>query len=141
MLILHRSGNVVKSNDGKILPINHQRSKGPNQEYVKIEGLEGSNGRIWLKLGLIEQGKNELTMTTSVRGQGKTPKRQYELTLEESNQVKKLQSEIDEIIENAKSRYIPRPEIKQTINMTNEELTNYINNWESYLEQLKNKKS
>lgn len=106
MLKLVRTGDEVYF-EGRKLVINAQASKGPNNEVVKIEGLPGSNGQKWLSLSKLKEGENEFEC--EARKFSKAQK--YTLTAEEQEEVDRLQARIDEIIENAKSRYVPMPNL------------------------------
>ena len=61
MIELERIGNEVYCKGVK-LKINPQTKKGPNQEYVNIEGLEGNIGenlgKKWYPLKKLNEGKN-----------------------------------------------------------------------------------
>ena len=118
-LVLTRNQNEVFYEDKK-LTIVPQSTKGPGKEVVKIEGLPGSNGKKWISLSLLKDGLNELTCQP--REVVSSPTKKYNLTQEESLKVSKLQGEIDKIIEVAKSRYIPKPDLTvDTSKMTPEE--------------------
>lgn len=106
MLKLVRTGDEVYF-EGRKLVINAQASKGPNNEVVKIEGLPGSNGQKWISLSRLKEGENEFEC--EARKFSKAQK--YTLTAEEQEEVDRLQARIDEIIENAKSRYVPMPNL------------------------------
>lgn len=103
MLELVRKNDKVFFED-KELYVNKQQSKGPDNEVVRIDGLEGSNGQKWISLSKLVEGINHFeckgkvfTKTSSV---GK-----YSLTEEESKEVETLKNRIDSIIEVAKQRY------------------------------------
>jgi len=112
-LVLTRKGNDVFY-DGRKLTRVDQATKGPNNEVVKIEGLPNSNGKKWISLSLLAQGINEITCTAKVvtrHAQTSIQKPLYTLTPEETITVKDLQSQIDVIVEAAKARYIPKPNL------------------------------
>lgn len=106
MLKLERIENEVYC-EGKKLTIVPQSTKGPNMEVVKIEGLPGSNGQKWVSLRKLHEGINEI----ECQGKEVTTHKKYQLTEEEQNEINTLQSRIDEIIENAKRRYVEKPNL------------------------------
>lgn len=112
MLTLTRDGNAVFCN-GQALTINAQASKGPGKEVVYIEGLPGSNGAKWISLSKLQEGTNELHPKAQVRdGAGqKSSKLDYTLTEAENQEIAGLQKRYDEIIEAAKARYVPKPDL------------------------------
>lgn len=119
MIILKRVGNDVFF-DGKKLTMVTQASKGPNKECVKIAGLPGANGQTWVSLTRLKEGEN------SIETQGRevtiTKKKAYTLTDAEQAKVDKLQKEIDSIIQVAKDRYVPKPNLNlDPSKMTQEE--------------------
>lgn len=105
MLVLERKGNEVFCQGSK-LRINAQASKGPNNEVVDVEGLEGSNGQKWVSLSRLQEGTNNIETKAKV-----VTTRQYSLTTEESAKIAKLQAQIDAIVDQAKSRYIPKAKL------------------------------
>lgn len=116
MLKLERIGNEVYC-DGIKLTINAQASKGPNKEVVNIKGLEGSNGQVWLSLSKLKEGMNEIECKAK-----EVKMHNYTLTKEEQEEVNQLQAKIDEIIANAKARYVKKPDLTcNPANMTEEE--------------------
>lgn len=106
MLKLERIENEVYY-EGKKLTIVPQTTKGPNMEVVKIEGLPGSNGQKWVSLRKLKEGINEI----ECQAKEVTTHKKYQLTEEEQNEINTLQSRINEIIENAKSRYVEKPNL------------------------------
>lgn len=106
IMLLVRKDNDVFFN-GKKLTIVAQASKGPGNEVVKIDGLEGSNGQKWISLSKLHQGENDFF--TQAREIVAT--QSYRLNEEEANEVKALQAKIDVIINNAKSRYVAKPKL------------------------------
>ncbi len=103
MLELTRNGNVVSCNGIK-LTIVEQKTKGPGNEVVKVEGLSGANGAKWISLKKLKEGINQVELVAKeVTSTGS-----YTLTSEEKQEVDKLQSRIDEIKTQAKARYIPK---------------------------------
>ena len=111
--------------DGTKLTRVDQSTKGPNNEVIKIEGLPNSNGKKWISLNLLAQGVNELTCTAKAvtrHAQTAAQKRNYTLTPDEDAIVKQLQVQIDTIVDAAKARYIPRPNLDvDTSKMSTEE--------------------
>lgn len=134
MLELKRIGDDVYCGDVKLY-ICKQSTKGEGKEVVKIDGLLGSNGKKWLSLSKLVEGVNVFNDNDL------QPKnvgiKNYELTPEEEVEIEKLNGEIEilqdkisEIIEIAKSRYVPSIKEKKkqkSINkMNSEELKEYI---------------
>lgn len=121
MLTLERKGYEITC-DGKKLTVVKQKTKGPNKEVVKIEGLEGSNGKKWLSLSLIPDNA-----TTTFTDDELVPHEvtKYELTPEETKEVAELQAKIDAIINAAKARYVPTNK-KDITKMSIAELEAYI---------------
>lgn len=119
MLVLERKGMEVYC-EGVKLTIVPQATKGPNKEVVKVAGLRGSNGQKWVSLSKLKEGINEVE--TQGREVTITSTRSYQLTPEESQKVKELQSQIDKIIEGAKARYVAKPKLDvDPTKMTEEE--------------------
>lgn len=124
MLVLERKDNEVFC-DGKKLTINPQSTKGPNKEVVKIDGLEGSNGQKWVSLTRLEEGLNSIETTQRIV----TSSKKYTLTSDEQEKVDNLQSQIDSIIEVAKSRYVPNLSVKdleKNTSLTKEQKIEYL---------------
>lgn len=121
MLTLFRKGNKVFYNNQE-LTIVEQKTKGEGREVVKIAGLDGSNGQKWISLSKLVEGKNELTGLKKVERTINV----YTLTKEEKEEVDKLQKQIDDIVELAKTRHkLSKP--RRLEDMTIEELEEYIN--------------
>lgn len=112
MLTLVRKNDEVFYNDTK-LKINEQKSKGPGNEVVYIFGLPESNGAQWISLSKLKQGLNELHPKAKVytKGQLSKPVQEYVLTTEEEQEIATMKKRYDEIIELAKSRYVPKPDL------------------------------
>ena len=111
MLTLTRDGNAVFCN-GQALTINAQASKGPGKEVVYIGGLPGSNGAKWISLSKLQEGTNELHPKGQTRaGHQKSSKLDYTLTEAENQEIAGLQRRYDDIIEAAKARYVPKPDL------------------------------
>lgn len=106
MLELERKGNEVFC-QGQKLTIVAQATKGPGKEVVKVAGLEGSNGQKWVSLSRLQEGIN--VIEGSAREVSSTQK--YTLTADEKAEVASLQARIDEIINNAKARYVKKPDL------------------------------
>ena len=106
MIVLTRRGNEVFFGNQK-LTINAQQTKGPGKEVVKIEGLPGTNGQKWVSLTKLVEGDNQI----ECQGREVTITKKYVLTKEEQEEVNRLQTRINEIIEGAKKRYVPRPNL------------------------------
>lgn len=105
MLELERIGNEVFYK-GQKLTIVDQATKGPNKESVKILGLPESNGQKWISLSKLSQGINELECN------GRSVKsKKYVLTKEEEEEIKELESRINEIKAKAKARYVEKPNL------------------------------
>lgn len=118
MLVLEKRDGKVYC-DGVELKINPQSSKGPGKEVVKVEGLPGSNGQTWVSLSRLKEGFNEIeTQKREISSYQK-----YNLTQEEKDEIKLHQSIIDEIINNAKSRYVPKMDYKK---LGNQEYVNSL---------------
>lgn len=119
MLVLVRNGNEVVCN-GQKLTIVEQATKGPGNEVVKIEGLEGSNGAKWISLKKLQEGKNEINpIAKQVVSTGS-----YTLNMVEKAEIDKLQARINEIKAAAKARYVPKS--VDPSKMSSEELEAYI---------------
>ena len=132
MLVLERKGMDVFHNNVKLTVV-AQATKGLNKEVVKIDGLPGSNGQKWLSLSTLKEGLNNLK---GMKGREVTvTSKGYSLTTEEKTKVDNLQAQIDSIIEVAKSRYIPKPNMNvNPVEMTKaereakfEEIKKYFN--------------
>lgn len=115
MLKLERKDNKVFYN-GVELKINPQTSKGPGNECVYIADLPEANGQKWVSLKRLHEGINEVDC------QGReVNNKKYTLTPEEASQVAELQAQIDEIINRAKARYVPKSKTTDISKLTNEE--------------------
>ena len=106
MIELERIGNEVYCKGVK-LKINPQASKGPGNEVINIEGLEGNPGKKWLSLSLLKEGLNTFS-DDKLQPKQVTNHQKYSLTTEEQAEVDKLQAQIDAIIAKAKERYVPK---------------------------------
>ena len=133
MLKLERIEDKVYYN-GVELKINKQASKGPNNEVVYIKDCLESNGQTWISLNRLKDGINEI----ECKGRVVTSHNKYELTNEEKLRIEELQREIDEIKENAKKRYVERPNFNVDISkLSEEEKAEHIRSVERYIEFLK----
>lgn len=128
MIVLTRRGNDVFFGNQK-LTINPQQTKGPNKEVVKIEGLPGTNGQKWVSLTRLVEGDNQI----ECQGREVTITKKYVLTKEEQEEVNRLQTRINEIIEGAKKRYVPRPNLNvDPTKLTEEEKAKLIEQIKKY---------
>jgi hypothetical protein len=98
-----------------------QATKGPGNEVIKIDGLEGSNGAKWISLSKLKEGLNEI----DVKGKIVTNSGSYTLTQSEKDEMAKLQKRIDEIKEIGRKRYQLTKPIDLT-KMSIEELEAYL---------------
>lgn len=132
MLKLERKENEVYC-DGVKLRINKQASKGPNNEVVYIKDCPEANGQTWISLSRLKEGVNEI----ECKGRVVTTHNKYELTTEEKLRIEELQKEIDEIKENAKKRYVEKPNLDIDVStLTEEEKQAHIEQVEKYVEYL-----
>lgn len=120
MIKLTRKGRDVFYEGTKLTRVD-QATKGPNQEVIKIDGLEGSNGAKWISLSRLQEGLNEI----EVKGKTVTNSGSYTLTQTEKDEMNKLQKRIDEIKEIGRKRYqLTKP--KDLTKMSIEELEEYL---------------
>lgn len=139
MIELERIGNEVYCKGVKLTLVK-QATKGPNQEYVIIEGLEGNIGP---NLGKKHyQLKNLVEGINIIEDKDLKPRQvtqgsysKYTLTPEEQEEVNKLQAQIDAIKEQAKLRYVPKKTKVQ--DMSIEELEKYLEQKKAEQEALK----
>lgn len=112
MLKLVRKNDDVFYNDTK-LKINVQKSKGPGNEVVYIFGLPESNGAQWISLSKLKQGINEIYPKAKIYTKDgvSKPGKDYVLTTEEELEIATMKKRYDEIIEAAKARYVPKPDL------------------------------
>lgn len=133
MLKLERIEDKVYYN-GLELKINKQASKGSGNEVVDISKLPEANGQKWISLNRLHNGINEI----ECKAREITLNKKYELTKEEKSRIAELQSEIDSIIENAKSRYVEKPNFNVNVDkLTEEERLAHIEQVQKYLASLK----
>lgn len=104
MITLVRSGNEVTCNSQK-LTIVEQATKGPGNEVVKIEGLEGANGQKWVSLRKLQEGENQV----NTKGKEVVATQSYTLNMAEKAEIDKLQARINEIKAKARERYVAKP--------------------------------
>ena len=120
MIKLTRVGRDVFYEGTKLTRVD-QSTKGPGNEVIKIDGLEGSNGAKWISLSKLQEGLNEI----EVKGKTVTNSGSYTLTQTEKDELNKLQKRIDEIKEIGRKRYqLTKP--KDLTKMSIEELEEYL---------------
>jgi len=120
MLKLTRKGRDVFYEGTKLTRVD-QATKGPGNEVIKIDGLEGSNGAKWISLSKLQEGENEI----EVKGKIVTNSGSYTLTQSEKDEMAKLQKRIDEIKAIGRKRYeLTKP--KDLTKMSIEELEAYL---------------
>lgn len=127
MLVLVRKGRDVYHNGTKLTMV-EQKTKGPGNEVIKIEGLEGANGQKWVSLRSLQEGDNQV----NTKGREVTAYQTYTLTMDEKQEIDLLQSRINKIKENARKRYESQPKFKPVDKMNPTELETYI----KYLKEL-----
>jgi len=127
-LELTRQGRDVYHNGTKLTRVD-QATKGPGNEVIKIEGLDGANGAKWISLSKLVEGKN----VVSVQGKVITSTGSYTLTPQEKEEVDRLQARINQIKEAARSRYVSKPKFIDPSKMTEEERELAIQQMEKYL--------
>jgi len=120
MMKLTRVGKDVFYEGTKLTRVD-QATKGPGNEVIKIDGLEGSNGAKWISLSKLKEGLNEI----DVKGKIVTNSGSYTLTQSEKDEMAKLQKRIDEIKEIGRKRYQLTKPIDLT-KMSIEELEAYL---------------
>ena len=104
---------LVDENNNKIeLKINKQASKGEGKEVVDIEKYVGNKYQKWVSLSRLVEGENIIEL----KPRKEVNIEKYELTKEEQEEVDALQSRINEIIENAKKRFVPKLDFKKMSN-------------------------
>lgn len=137
MLVLTRKGNDVYHNDVK-LTIVAQATKGEGKEVVKIDGLEGSNGQKWISLSRLVEGENEI----ECKAREVSTSQRYTLTDDEKAEVEELQGRIDEIIANAKARYVAPIDLRKidTAKMSEEQREATIKELQKYIANIKTTK-
>ena len=91
MIKLTKVGRDVFYEGTKLTRVD-QATKGPGNEVIKIDGLEGSNGAKWISLSKLQEGENEI----EVKGKIVTNSGSYTLTQSEKDEMAKLQKRIDE---------------------------------------------
>lgn len=122
MLELIREGRDVYYQGQKLRRVD-QASKGEGKEVIDISKINPL-GKKWISLGKLVEGTN-LIADEDLKGREVVSTKRYILTEEEQHEVDELQARIDEIIENAKKRYVPTTK-KRLEDMTIEELEAYI---------------
>ena len=137
-LFIKREGKKVYDENGKLLTINEQKSKGAGNEVVKIEGMKNSNGQKWLALTKIKEGENWFDCKKANRTLSSAPEVLYELNADEKAEIEELQKQIDTIIETAKARYVKKPNLNIKIEeLSQEEKQKHIEELEKYLNSLR----
>lgn len=120
MIKLTRKGRDVFHEGTKLTRVD-QATKGPGNEVIKIDGLEGSNGAKWISLSKLQEGENEI----EVKGKVVTNSGSYTLTQSEKDEMAKLQKRIDEIKAIGRKRYeLTKP--RDLTKMSIEELEAYL---------------
>lgn len=127
MLELVRHGKEVYCNGTKLTMV-EQKTKGPGNEVIKIEGLEGSNGQKWISLRSLQEGINQV----NTKGREVVATQTYTLNMAEKAEIDKLQARINQIKEAARQRYQATPKFKPVDKMNPTELETYI----KYLKEL-----
>lgn len=104
---------LIDENNNKIeLKVNKQASKGEGKEVVDIEKYVGNKYQKWVSLSRLVEGENIIEL----KPRKEISIEKYELTKEEQEEVDALQSRINEIIENAKKRFVPKLDFKKMSN-------------------------
>jgi hypothetical protein len=132
MLNLVRNGNEVSCN-GQKLTIVEQATKGPGNEVVKIEGLEGANGQKWVSLRKLQEGENQV----STKGKEVVATQSYTLNMAEKAEIDKLQARINEIKAKARERYVAKPTFVDPNGLTPEQREAKALEIEKYLKALR----
>lgn len=134
-LFIKREGMKVYDEAGKALTINAQKSKGPGNEFVKIEGMKNSNGQKWLALAKVKEGGNWFDCKKANRTLSTAS---YELNADEKAEVEGLQKQIDTIIAAATARYVKKPNLNiKVAELTADEKQKHIEELEKYLNSLR----
>ena len=133
MLELLRKDNEVYYGT-KRLTIVKQSTKGPNKEVVKIEGLPEANGQKWISLIKLHEGINQI----ECEAREVTSAQSYTLTADEKARINELQAEIKQIIDNAKARYVKKPNLNVDITkLTEQQRLDLIAQLQAYTDSLK----
>ncbi len=132
MLELVRKGNDVYHNGIKLTRVD-QASKGPGNEVIKIEGLEGANGQKWVSLRQLQEGINQV----NTKGREVTATQSYTLNMAEKAEIDKLQARINEIKEQARKRYVAKPTFVDPSTLTKEQRELKAAEIEKYLKALR----
>jgi hypothetical protein len=132
MVELVRSGNVVSCNGIKLTMV-EQKTKGPGNEVVKIEGLPGANGQKWVSLRSLQEGLNQV----NTKGREVVATQSYTLNMVEKAEIDKLQNRINEIKEIAKQRYVAKPTFVDPTGLTKEQRELKAQEIEKYLKALR----
>ena len=84
---------------------------------VWVGDLDEANGQKWVSLSRLNEGINEIV----AKGRNVAKRKKYELTPQEAEEVALLQGKIDAIIEVAKARYVPKPNLNVNVDELSEE--------------------
>lgn len=133
MLILERKDDKVYYN-GVELKINKQSTKGPGHEAVYIADCPEAMGQKWVSLKRLNDGINEI----ECKAREVSSNNKYRLTDDEKAEIDELQSRIDEIINNAKQRYVKVPNLNVNVDkLSHEEKLEHIETVQKYLDSLR----
>ena len=101
---------LIDNNNNKIeLKINRQASKGEGKEVVDLEKVVDPKYQKWISLSRLIEGEN----IVELKPRKEITIEKYTLTQEEQDEVDSLQNRINEIIENAKKRVIPKLDLNK----------------------------
>jgi len=132
MLELVRQGKDVYFEGRKLTRVD-QSSKGPNNEVIKIEGLPGANGQKWVSLRQLQEGTNQV----NTKGKEVSATQTYTLNMVEKEEIDRLTARINEIKENARKRYTPKPKFVDPTTLNQDERENLAKQVENYLKSLR----
>ena len=132
MLELVRNGRTVTCKGQKLTMV-EQASKGPGNEVIKIEGLEGANGAKWISLSKLQEGLNQV----NTKGKEVVATQSYTLNMVEKAEIDKLQARINEIKEQARKRYVAKPQFVDPTGLTKEQREQKALEIEKYLKALR----
>ena len=132
MLELVRNGRSVTCNGQKLTMV-EQASKGPGNEVIKIEGLEGANGAKWISLSKLQEGLNQV----NTKGKEVVATQSYTLNMVEKAEIDKLQARINEIKDAARKRYVAKPQFVDPTGLSKEQREAKALEIEKYLKALR----
>ena len=121
--------------NGIVCKVIKQESKGTNKEVVDIEKVVGTEYQRYVSLSKLVEG----LQTVELKPRKIVESRQYTLTQDEQTKIKELQTQIDNIIEVAKARYV-KISFKSTIDtskLSDTQKLEAIRQLEIQLEKLK----